>query len=47
LQREGLFKVLKAQRFFAKPSLKRKLKSEEATSRYKKLARKKYAEDQG
>jgi ribosomal protein S21 len=46
LQREGLFKTLKAQRFFTKPSIKKKLKSEEAISRRKKLARKKYAEDQ-
>jgi len=42
LQREGIFRVLKAQRFFAKPSVKKKLKTEEAISRRKKLSRKKY-----
>jgi len=45
LQREGVFKTLKAQRFFEKPSVKKKRKEEEATSRRKKLSRKRQTEN--
>ncbi|NRA74106.1 MAG: 30S ribosomal protein S21 [Rickettsiales bacterium] len=46
LQREGVFRVLKTQRFFEKPSIKKKRREEEALSRRKKLSRKRYIESQ-